>query len=231
MIHTSGSSCFSGGAAVTGQNPKSNNKPSDSIPKVYGPAAMMIVDDEHLVATGLAATVMTLGHKVLAVAADGEQAVTMARANRPELVLMDIAMPKKSGIEAARDIFTELAIPSVIVSAYSDEEKVRLIQENADKSGVYGYLLKPINTDELRVTIGMARQRAAVDAYLHGRIEQLELNISHRRTVEQAKWILVDKYKMTEPMAHDKLQKLARDRRTLLIEIAQTVVNTGELPK
>lgn len=213
------------------ESSKPAGKPSDSIPTEFGPASVLVVDDEHLVATGLAATVTTLGHKLAGIAKDGEEAVSIARDTRPDLVLMDIQMPKKSGIDAARDIYDELAIPSVIISAFSDEEKVRRIQQNGDRSGVFGYLLKPINSDELRVTMGMARQRAAVDAYNRGRIKQLELNLAHRRTVEQAKWVLVDKYKLTEPAAHDKLQKLARDRRKQLIEIAQMVIETGDLPK
>jgi two-component system, response regulator PdtaR len=219
------------GSGMTDNNAKSVKKPSDSVPKVFGPASLLIVDDEHLVATGLAATVTSLGHKVLAIAADGEQAVSLARSNRPDLVLMDIEMPKKSGIDAAREIYEELVIPSVIVSAYSTEEKLRRIQENGDLSGVYGYLLKPINPDELRVSIGVARQRAAVDVFRQGRMDQLERNLAQRRLVEQAKWILVEKHKMTEASAHDKLQKLARDRRKKLEEIAQVVIELGDLPK
>lgn len=210
---------------------KTPSKPTEAVPTSFGAAKLLIIDDEHLVATGMAATVTQLGHTVLALGADGEQAMELARAHCPDMILMDIQMPKKSGIDAAKEIFAELAIPSIIISAYSDEDKIRRIHAGGDVSGVYGYLLKPVNPDELRVTLGIARQRASIDAQRLGRIEQLERNLAQRRVVEQAKWVLVEKHKLTEPAAHDKLQKLARDRRKPLAEVAQSVVESGDLPK
>ena len=201
----------------------------EPLPTTFGPCRVLVADDEHLVATGIGAIATELGHKLAGIANDGEQAMTLARDLRPELALLDIQMPKMSGIEVAKMLHEELSIPSVIISAYSDEENIGRIQSFGAGSGVYGYLLKPVSREELRVTIGVARQRAAVDAMNSGRIEQLEKNLQHRRTVEQAKWILVEKLKITEPQAHEKLQKIARDRRKPLVEIAQAVIQAGDL--
>ena len=216
---------------MTSQPKPKSSKPAE-VPTTFGPCRVLIVDDVHLIATGLEATVNSLGHKAVAIARDADDAVAQARAHLPDIILMDITMPgPKSGSEAAAEIFKELALPSVIVSAYSDEEKVERIQKNGEGSGVYGFILKPVNVNELRVTLGVARQRAAVDAVRLARVEQLERNIANRRTVEQAKWILVEKHKMSESTAHERLQKLARDRRKQLAEIADIVITTGDLPK
>jgi response regulator NasT len=94
---------------------------------------------------------------------------------------------------------------------------------------VYGYLLKPVGGDELRVGVGIALQRAAVDQHRAGRIEQLERNLTNRRLVEQAKWKLVEKLKITEPAAHNKLQRVARDRRRPLIEVAKSVLDGDDM--
>jgi len=201
----------------------------EPVPTIFGPCRLLVADDEHLVATGIGAIAAELGHKIVGIAADGEQAVAMARELRPDLALLDIQMPKMNGIEVAMMLQNEMSIPSVIISAYSDEENVGKIQSYGAGSGVYGYLLKPVSREELRVTIGVARQRAAVDSVNSGRIDQLEKNLHHRRTVEQAKWILVEKLKITEPQAHEKLQKIARDRRKPLVEIAQSVIQAGDL--
>jgi len=190
---------------------------------------VLIADDEHLVATGIAAHVRDLGHKVVGIAADGEAAVALAREQSPNLALLDIRMPKASGVEAAMVLYQELGIPSVIISAYSDEEHVSRIQGYGAGCGVYGYLLKPVSRDELRVTIGLAQQRASVDNFHSTRINQLEQNLTNRRVVEQAKWILVEKKGMSEPQAHERMQKVARDRRRPLIEIAQAVIQSGDL--
>lgn len=204
-------------------------KNSDAIPTTFGPCKILIADDEHLVATGIAAHVRELGHKVVGIAADGEAAIALARESQPNLALLDIRMPKASGIEVAMLLYKEMGIPSVIISAYSDEEHINRIHGYGADSGVYGYLLKPVSRDELRVTIGTTQQRASVDGFHSTRIMQLEQNLHNRRVVEQAKWILVEKKGLTEPQAHERLQRVARDRRRPLVEIAQAVIQGGEL--
>ena len=200
------------------------------MPTSFGPMRILVADDEHLVATGLANSAADLGHKIVGIAADGEIAVQIAREQKPDLALLDIRMPKLSGIDAAMLMFSELRIPSIIISAYSDDENVKKIHSHGEAAGVFGYLLKPVSREQLAVTIGIAIQRATVNGLLLGRVSQLETNLHQRRTVEQAKWILVEKKKVSEPQAHEMLQKLARDRRKPLVEIAQVVVETGELP-
>lgn len=208
----------------------STNDHAASTPGSGGTCRILIADDELFIATGLSAMVSQLGYQVAGIAADGEQAITLAQDHLPDLALLDIRMPKVNGIEAAAAIFEKFAIPTIIVSAYSDEEHLQRIVDYPEGAGVYGYLLKPVSADDLRVTIGVVRRRAEVDAERRKRLKQLNENIANRRLVEQAKWILVDKLKLTEPQAHDKLQKTARDRRKPLCEIAQIVVDTGSLP-
>ncbi|MGE3107993.1 MAG: ANTAR domain-containing response regulator [Phycisphaerales bacterium] len=206
------------------------NSPSkDGIPTTFGPARIMVADDEHLVALGIASSVRDLGHEVVGTAPDGEAAVTMARQLLPDLALLDLRMPKLSGTEVAMIIYEELAIPSLVISAYSDQEYVSKIQAYGESSGVFAYLLKPVGVDELRVSIGVARHRAASDAHHIKRIEQLERNLVNRRIVEQAKWKLVETTNMTEPAAHEKLQKMARDCRRPLVEIAKQILEGGEI--
>jgi response regulator NasT len=62
-------------------------------------------------------------------------------------------------------------------------------------------------------------------------VADLRRRLEERRLVEQAKWKLVSDHKMAEPDALKAMQKLARDRRVSLAQIAQTVIDTGALPK
>lgn len=214
---------------VSQSKPNSNSEISRvQIPG--GPYRILVADDEMLVATGLASALKDLGHTVVAVVADGEAAVRAAREHKPDLAMLDIRMPRMDGIDAAAAIATELGIPSLIVSAYSDPEHISRMHRRIEGSGVFGYLLKPVNAEELRVAIGVCAQRAAIDEFRRNRITQLEANLHNRRIVEQAKWILVEKHKLTEAQSHEKLQRAARDRRQALVEIAQGVIDTGSMP-
>lgn len=201
---------------------------SDPIRIPTGPCRVLVADDEHLVAMGLVSMLQEMGHQVVAVAADGEAAVDLARRHRPELALLDIRMPKQTGIDVALILQEELHIPSVIISAYSDEEHLSQIQSQGAACGVYGYLIKPVSVDELRVSIRVARQRVAVDGHLAERIGQLETNLANRRTVEQAKWKLVESLKIGEPQAHEKLQRMARDARKPIIDVAKSVLESDQ---
>lgn len=202
---------------------------SEAIPRAFDVCRVLVADDEHLLASGIANHVRDLGHTVVGIAPDGDVAVQLAREHRPNLALMDIRMPKMNGIDAAMLIYAELGVPSIMISAYSDEENVSHIHSHGEASGVFGYLLKPVTREQLAVQIGVVRQRAAVDAHHATRIGQLENNLSQRRTVEQAKWLLVSKRGITEPQAHELLQKSARDRRRSLLEVAQAVIAVGDL--
>jgi response regulator NasT len=214
---------------LSGASPAKSEKSAEHVPTTFGPCRIIVADDEHLVATGIAAMVTELGHIVLGIAADGEAAVALAKQHNPDLALLDIRMPKVTGIDAARALKQELGIPSVIISAYSDQEHVKKIQSFGELSGVYGYLLKPVSKEELLVTLGVAVHRIAQDKAHNHRIDQLENNLANRRTVEQAKWILVQKRGWTEPQSHEKMQKTARDKRKQLIDVALMVIEKGDL--
>lgn len=207
----------------------SKTQKDDAIPTTFGPCRVLIADDEHLVATGIAGSMTELGHKVVAIAPDGEMAVALGRQHKPDLAVLDIRMPKCTGVEVAMVLQQEMGIPSIIVSAYGDQEHIDRIHGYGQSSGVYGFLLKPVSKEELRVAVGVAMQRSAVDMHNSLRIDQLGQNLHNRRTVEAAKWILVQKKGMTEPQAHEKMQKVARDKRKPLLEIAQMVIATGDL--
>ena len=88
------------------------------------PVNLLIADDEHLVASGVAANLRDLGYNVVGPATDGSEAIELCRETQPDLALLDIRMPTMDGITAARTIFEELGIPVVLFSAYSDKEYV-----------------------------------------------------------------------------------------------------------
>ncbi len=114
---------------------------------------ILVVEDEGIVAIGLQHKLQRLGYQVPQVVASGEQAIDIARAEHPDLVLMDIWLEGAiDGTEAAYQIYTKLGIPVIYITAYTGEE----VLDRAKLANPFGYLVKPIRDSELNATIKMA---------------------------------------------------------------------------
>jgi response regulator NasT len=191
------------------------------------PGSVLLADDEHLVSLAMTAALASAGYVTVGPAVDGEQAVQLARQAMPDIAVMDIRMPKRGGISAAKELFRDLLIPVVIVSAYSDAEQVQA----ASEVGVFGYLVKPVTPDQLRAAIEVAW--AAYVRFVNERkaTEDLRKRLEDRRLIEQAKWLMVSKRGMTEPVAVQVLRQTARDTRRSMVEVAQQIITEiGENP-
>lgn len=108
---------------------------------------VLIADDHTVVRGGLIALLEDVdGIEVVAEAADGQEAILKARAVKPDVILMDLAMPRKTGIEAIEEIKHENPNARIVVlTSYSDDDKVFA----AIKAGALGYLLKETSTQDL----------------------------------------------------------------------------------
>src|SRR5690606_28944531 len=112
-------------------------------------------EDEHLLARSLANDLTELGYTVVGPASNGRKSIELARENRPDMALMDIRMPEMDGLSAAQTLFSELGVPVVILSAYSDPPYLKA----GSRLGVFGYLIKPASIEELRVSLTIAWAR------------------------------------------------------------------------
>jgi response regulator NasT len=189
------------------------------------PRRVLVADDEHLVATDLAMTLGELGYLVLGPAVDGEAAVDLAQITHPDLALLDIRMPKRDGLTAASQIYHDLGVPVIILSAYSDSTAVAAAQE----AGVFGYLVKPASANQLRAAIDVAWGRFVDSLRDQEEIAALERKIEDRRIIERAKWILVQRRQLTEEEAMRTLQRQARQSRKKMAEVAQLLIDASEL--
>ena len=111
---------------------------------------LLLVDDHKLLRQGLRRAVEEAGFDVVGEAGDGEEAVRLATALRPDLVLMDVTMPVLGGIEATRRL--RLAAPEarvVILTMHGEEETI----DQALRAGASAYLLKDCSTDQVAETL------------------------------------------------------------------------------
>jgi PAS domain S-box-containing protein len=127
-----------------------------------GPTArILVVEDEAIVAMDISVRLRALGYEVVGPAATGAEALEIAEASRPDLVLMDIMLRGgMDGVEAARRIREATGAPVVYLTAYADDSTLR----RAKVAEPLGYLLKPFEERELRTTIETAlyKDRAEV---------------------------------------------------------------------
>ena len=126
------------------------------------PIRVLLADDQRVVREGLAMLLGLLpGIEVVGTAADGEEAVRLAVARAPDVVLMDLRMPRVDGIEATRRIAEARPQARVIaLTTYADEPTVL----SALRAGARGYLTKDAGAEEIEAAItAVARGEAALD--------------------------------------------------------------------
>jgi len=130
----------------------------------------LIVEDEAIVAEDLAAKVRQLGYDVVGTASTGEEAIEIARNQRPALVLMDIHLAgAEGGITAAQVIHRECNLPVLFLTAHADASTV----ESAKQVGALGCILKPFNEHDLRVQIEMAFYKHNAEQKLRRKLENI----------------------------------------------------------
>jgi NarL family two-component system response regulator LiaR len=118
--------------------------------------------------------------EVVAEAGDGEEAVRLTLDQRPDVAIMDIAMPKLNGIEATRQIkATHPATTVLVLTAYDDDQYIFALLE----AGAAGYLLKNVRADEL---IEAVRAVHAGESVLHPTIARKVINHFARPTDERS---------------------------------------------
>ncbi len=116
-------------------------------------ARILVVEDEWLVSQGIKETLQDLGYEVAGPASSGEEALEIAQAMRPDLVLMDILLKGgMDGIEAAEHLRRRFDLPVIFLTAYADSQTL----ERAKVTEPYGYLLKPFENRELHSAIEIA---------------------------------------------------------------------------
>jgi two-component system, response regulator PdtaR len=187
---------------------------------------VLIAEDDPLIALGLAERLRALGHEAIGPAADGEQAVELARESPTDLYLFDVEMPYLDGIQAAEQLAAEgLRRPVVVVTGVEDESLI----ERAIASGVSAYLTKPIDTRELQAAIALAAARHAEFEQLEAEVDRAQQALEDRKLVERAKGLLMSALDVSEQDAFRRLQLTARERNLRLVEVAARIVEQQSL--
>jgi len=184
---------------------------------------VVIAEDEALIRLDLAEMLGEEGYDVVGQAADGERAIELAEEQRPDLVVLDVKMPKLDGISAAQRIAERRIAPVVILTAFGQRDLV----ERARDAGAMAYLVKPFTKNDLVPAIEMAVSRFAELQMLESEVADLTERLETRKAVDRAKSALQQQLELSEPDAFRWIQKTAMDLRLSMKQVAEGVVTHG----
>ncbi|WP_328823790.1 ANTAR domain-containing response regulator [Microlunatus kandeliicorticis] len=184
---------------------------------------MVVAEDEALIRLDLVEMLTEEGYQVVGQAGDGEQAVALATEHRPDLVVLDVKMPKMDGISAAEKISEARIAPVVMLTAFSQRELV----DRASQAGAMAYVVKPFGKADLVPAIEIAISRYAEIRAVEAEVADLEERLESRKAVDRAKSLLQTGLGLTEPEAFRWIQKTAMDLRKSMREVAEGVIAHG----
>src|SRR5207247_6740117 len=185
---------------------------------------ILIAEDETIIRLDRREVLERAGFDVCAEARDGAEAVELARAEQPDLAVLDVKMPQLDGIEAARRILDERPIPIVMLTAYGQQELV----SRAIEAGVFGYLVKPFRETDLLPAIRTARARHEELTEIREQAESLAEALAARKSIERAKGLLMEREGLSERDAFARPRKASQVSGRPLRVIAEAVVVTLE---
>lgn len=183
-------------------------------------ARVLVVEDEAIIRMDLVETLRDLGYDVVGEAADGQSAVELARSLRPDVVLMDIAMPLVDGLTAAEELCGIDGPAVVMVTAFSQEPAV----QRAAAAGAMAYLVKPVSASDLGPTIEVAIARSAQMRQLALESSDARQRLTDRALVERAKGRLQMERNMTEDEAFAWMRRAAMNARSTLASVAKGIL-------
>ena len=182
---------------------------------------VVVAEDESLIRMDIVEILTDAGFEVVGEAGDGETAVALATDLRPDLVIMDVKMPKLDGISAAERLSKNHIAPVVLLTAFSQKELV----ERASEAGALAYVVKPFTPNDLLPAIEIALSRYQQIITLEAEVADMVERFETRKLVDRAKGLLNEKMGLSEPDAFRWIQKASMDRRLTMHEVAQTIVD------
>ena len=203
------------------------SKPQDSTRSTSDSGAetehprVVVAEDEALIRLDLVELLEEHGYEIVGQASDGEEAVRLANELEPDLIVMDVKMPKMDGITAAGQINEQNIAPVVLLTAFSQKELV----EKAGEAGALAYVVKPFNQNDLIPAIEIAVVRHQQIIALENEVADLAERFETRKLVDRAKGLLIEKMGLSEPEAFRWIQKASMNRRLTMQEVAQAVVD------
>ncbi|MGA3602724.1 ANTAR domain-containing response regulator [Lysinibacillus agricola] len=183
---------------------------------------VMIVEDESLIALDLKLMLEDNGYEVVAQANNGETAIELAFIHKPQLILMDIKMPKLDGLKASKIIEQQLGIPVLFISAYSEKELLLYMKQD----NILGYVMKPFSEKNVLPALEVAFHQIDKFNRLNGDLLHKQTELEKRKIIERAKGLLMQSENLSEDEAYKKIRSESMQTQQEMVHIARRIINT-----
>ena len=188
------------------------------------PAHLLLVDDDRLILTTLASGLRASGYLISTAESVDDAQALLTSGVRPDLVVVDMHMPGRDGLELAQRLRDLEHLPFLVLSAYSDPATV----ERATQLGALSYMVKPLAISQIRPTIEAALRRAQeLDALRQAQL-QLQEALNGDRDISVATGITMMQYRLQRSAAFELLRCAARAQRRKLAHVAADIIQSSE---
>lgn len=184
------------------------------------PARIFIVEDEAIILESYRAVLTDNGYQVAGCAYSGRQALERIPGSGADLVLMDINMPDRNGLDVLEQLSQGLQLPCVFITGYFDDALIK----RANSLGAFGYIIKPVQEEQLLAAVRIALQRAQEFVLLCKEVQDTKLALENRKVIERAKGILMKRQGLSEEEAMRLLQKKSADSNRKLVRTAEEII-------
>lgn len=181
---------------------------------------IIVAEDEAIIRMDLIEMLREAGYNVIGEAANGREAISLARHLKPDLAILDVKMPEIDGISAAEVIVSEKLAAVLMLTAFSQRDLV----ERARDAGAMAYLVKPFSISDLSPAIEMALGRYAQIQALEAEVGEIGERLEARKLVDRAKGVLMANLGISEPEAFKWIQKAAMDQRSSMSAVSEGVL-------
>ena len=202
---------MSGPAAVIPAAPDAGEPPTRKL---------LLVDDDRLVLATLTRGLEAAGFVVVTAESVSEAEDLLAGGTHPDLAIVDVMMPERSGLELAQRLQELDHIPFILLTATADAHVV----EQATQNGALGYVVKPVDVPQLVPAIEAALARSSELQNFRMTQRQLQEALDADRDINVAIGIVMVRQQLGRSAAFDQLRKTARARRVKLPTLASELI-------
>jgi response regulator NasT len=185
---------------------------------------VLFADDDPEVREYFQEMLTRLGHKVT-LAEDCTQLVEQSRRIAPDLIITDIMMPDRDGIEAAREAARDREVPVILISAHHDDDVLTRLGDPY----VMAFLVKPVKEADVQTAVTLAMVRFEQFQAFRQESRDLRQALEDRKLLERAKGIVMRRLRVDEQEAFRRMKKMASDKNRKLVEVAQTILTAEEV--